>query len=220
MKKKLVIFGTDIIAKMVYLLFARDSDFEIVAFTVDQKYLNVDVFFNLPVVPFENVPELYPPSDFEMFIAIGPSKMNVNRANKCTQAKSLGYKLASYISPYAICDSEIGENTIVADYAIIHPYVKIGDNNGFWEQCFIANDTVIGNNCWFSPKSVVSTFAEVNDNTILGTGSIVKTSIKIAKKTLVGAASYISANTEENGVYGEKTTSYYGNISEKINISL
>ena len=205
---------------MVSLLFSRDSEYEVIAFTVDKKHLRTDYFLNKKVVDFDNIESLYPPSEYIMFIAIGPSKMNINREAKYYEAKKKGYKLASYISPYAICDSPIGENTVVADYAIIHPYVKIGNNNGFWEQCFIANDTVIGNNCWFSPKSTVSTFAEVEDNSILGTGSIIKTSIKIAKKTLVGAASYISANTKENGVYGEKSTQHYGCISEKINISL
>jgi len=41
----------------------------------------------------------------------------------------------------------------------------------------------------------------------------------VAKQTLVGAAAYISANTEEKGVYGEKSSELYGCISDKLDIS-
>ena len=220
MKKKLVIFGADIMAKIVFEYFSRDSEYEVVAFTVDEKYKKQDTYLELPLISFEKIEEFYPPEEFYLFIAIGTSKMNQNRELKCIQAKNKNFKLASYISPFAICDSEIGDNTIVADMTIIRPGVKIGDNNYFWEQCFVAGDTIIGNNCSFSAKSSVNTFSQIEDNVILGTGSIVKTSVKVAKKTLAGAASYISINTKENGVYGEKSTPLAGCISDKINISI
>jgi sugar O-acyltransferase (sialic acid O-acetyltransferase NeuD family) len=220
MKKKLVIFGADIMAKIVYEYFSRDSEYQVVAFTVDERYRNNDTYLELPLVSFENIEEIYPASEFYLFIAIGTSKMNENREVKYNHAKSKKYRLASYISPFAICDSEIGDNTIVADMSIIRPCVKIGNNNYFWEQCFIAGDSIVGNNCSFSVKSVVSTFSQIEDNVILGTGAIVKTSIKVSKKTLAGAASYISSNTKENGVYGEKSTPLAGCISDKINISI
>jgi acetyltransferase-like isoleucine patch superfamily enzyme len=220
MKKKLVIFGADIMAKIVYNYFSRDSDYDVVAFTVDEKYRNNASYLELPLVSFENIDILYPPEEYFLFIAIGTSKMNDYRELKYNQAKSKKYILASYISPFAICDSKIGDNSIVADMAIIRPFIKIGNNNYFWEQCFIAGDSVIGNNCSFSAKSAVSTFAQIEDNVILGTGSVVNTRVKVARKTLAGASTYISSNTKENGVYGEKCTPLAGCISDKINISI
>lgn len=220
MKKKLIIFGVGSLAKMINFYFMRDSDYEVVAFTIDSKYKTKSKFLDKEIIEFERIQDKYPPQKFEMFIAIGPSKMNTIREIKYIEAKAKGYELVSYISPYAICDSPVGENTIIADYAIIHPFVKVGFNNIFWEQCLIGNDSVVGNNCWISPKAVVSTFAEICDNSVLGTAALIKTSVKISKKSLIGASSYISVNTLENGVYGEKSTPYYASISEKVNISL
>ena len=214
-----MIFGLDMIAKLAHFYFSRDSNYEVVGFTVDEAYLLNQSFSGLPVVPFESIANQYPPDEYNLFIAIGTSKMNENREKKYLEAKSKGYSLASYISPYAVCDSRVGENSIVGDMTVIQPFVTIGSNNFFWEQCFIGCDSFIGNNCSFSAKSVVSTFAEIQDNVILGSGAIVKTSIRVAKRTLVGAASYISANTKENGVYGERNSHFAGAISHKINIS-
>ena len=220
MKKKLIVFGVGSLAKMMDFYFSRDSDYEVVAFTVDAEYNTKSKFLDKEDIDFENIVSDYPPQKFEMFIAIGPSKMNTIRERKYREAKEKGYQLANYISPNAICDSHVGENTIIADYAIIHPFVKIGINNIFWEQCLIGNDSVVGNHCWISPKVVVSTFAEICDNSVLGTGALIKTRVTIARKSLIGASSYISVNTLENGVYGEKSTPYYASISEKVNISL
>lgn len=206
-------------AKMIYYYYNRDFPSTVVAFTVDKKYITDDHFQGLPVVPFEEVENRYPTSEYEIFVAIGPSKMNDNRVKKVVEAREKGYTLAKYISPFAICGSEVGENTFVGDMAIINPFVEIGENNMFWEHVFIGNDCVIGNNCFISPKTIVSTFSRVEDNVVLGSGSIVKTSVKVAKKSLVGAASFVSDDTKENGVYGEKSSPLYGCISDKINIS-
>jgi sugar O-acyltransferase (sialic acid O-acetyltransferase NeuD family) len=220
MKKKLVIFGTDIMGKLMNYYFSRDSEYEVVAFTVDEIYKNQDTYLELPLISFEKIEEFYPQNEFNLFIAIGPSKMNTNREAKFIEAKNKGYRCASYISPRAICNSEIGENNFIGDMAVINPYVKIGNNNLIWEHCIISADSIIENNCYLSPNSSIGTFSTIKNNSIVGAGSVVKTSIVVAEKTLIGAASFISSNTKPFGVYGEKNSILYGCISEKINIAL
>lgn len=216
--KKLVIFGNGIMAKIAHFYFCRDSQYEVVAFTVDKIYNSIDKFCTLQVVNFEEVESIYPPEHYEMFIAIGPSKMNSIRELKFIEAKKKGYVLATYISPHAICDSKVGENTFVCDMAIINPFVIVGHNILIWEYVRLGNDCIVGDHCYFSPRASISTLAEIEDNVILGTGSVVKTGVKVAKKSLVGATCYISSNTKENGVYGEKCSPLYGCISDKIEI--
>lgn len=219
MKNKLVIFGADIMAKMVHFYFSRDSNYEVVAFTVDQEYIKEEIFLGLPVLPFENIEREYPPDKFKMFIAIGPSKMNVNRETKYKNAKEKGYHLANYISPNSICDSVISENVFIGDFAVINPFCNIGNNNIFYEFSYIGNDVKIGDNCYFAPKSSVGTLAEIKDNSIIGIGAIINTKVIINDKTLVGASCFISKDTKASGVYGVKSASLYGCISEKLNIS-
>lgn len=217
--KKIIIFGSGIMAKIAHFYFCRDSHYDIVSFCTDRSYRVTNEFCGLPVVNFEDVEKSYPPDLYDMFIAVGPSKMNSIRELKFNEARKKGYKLATYKSPYSICDSAVGENTFIGDMAIIHPFVEVGENNLIWEYALLGNNCKIASHGYFSPRSTVSTFATVEDNVLLGTGSIIKTGVTVARKSLIGASCYISANTKENGVYGEKSSILYGCIGDKLDIS-
>ena len=173
----------------------------------------------LQVLDFEHIEETHPPSDYDMFVAIGPSRMNALREQKFAEAKAKGYRLASYVSPRAACASPVGENTFVADMVVIGPFVTIGHNNYFYDGAICSNDSTIGNHCYLSPRSYVGTHCEVRDNSILGPGSVLKSGVIVARQTLVGASAYIARNTEEKGVYGERSSELYGCISDKLDIS-
>lgn len=218
--KKLIIFGNTIMAKVIHFYFSRDSNYTVVGFTVDEEYNNKEKMCKLDIFDFETLEQTHSPSSHELFIAIGPSKMNTLREEKFNQAKAKGYELATYISPNAICDSPVGMNCFVGDMVVINPFVKIGDNNFFWENSYVGNDSKIMNHCYISPKSAISTFATVMNNSIIGTSSIINTRIMVAENSLVGAGCYISSNTRKSGVYGRRNAEYLGCISHKINISL
>jgi sugar O-acyltransferase (sialic acid O-acetyltransferase NeuD family) len=218
--KKLLIFGNSILAKIILFYFQRDSSYHVIGFTVDKNYITESSFCNLPVFAFDDIEKTHPCSEYEIFVAIGPSKMNSLREQKYNAIKSKGYSFATYISPHAICDSKVGENCFVGDMAIIHPFVKIGDNNYFWEKVFIGNDSSVENHCYFSPLSSIGTFAKIASNSVVGTGAIVKTSVQVSEKTLIGATCYISKNTKSNGVYAERCSEYIADNSMKINISI
>src|SRR5262249_18759754 len=99
--KDLVIFGTGPFAEITRYFVERDSDYSVVAFTVDAAYLTGDTFRGLPLVPFEDVCGAFPPSQCEMFVAMGIQKVNQQRAGTVAAAEAKGYKLASFLSPKA-----------------------------------------------------------------------------------------------------------------------
>lgn len=218
--KKLIIFGVTEVAKLLHYYIQRDKSFEVVAFTLDSSYRQSDSFNNIPLVDFEEIEKVYSINDHEIFVAIGPSSMNKLRAKKLEEARAKGYKIATYISPNAICHSTVGENCLLADGVIINPFSKIGDNNFFWERAIVAHDSNVGNNCYFSPNSVISSYCHIGDNSFIGTGAVLKATVKIAEKSLVGASCYISKDTEVSGVYGVRSSEFFGSISEKVNISM
>ncbi len=208
------------IAKLACYYFLRDKKFDIVAFTVDAGHITSPSFMNLPVLPFEEITTRFPPSDYKMFIAIGPNSMNGLREKKFHEAKKKGYELPSYISDKAVCGSPLGENCFVADGVVINPFAQIGNNNFFWEQCYISCDSVISDHCYFSPHSTLGTFCKVEPNCIVGTSASIKTRIQLAHHSLVGSCSFISKDTEAYGVYGEKSSTLFGCISNKIDITV
>lgn len=217
--RKLIIFGTGLMAQIAHFYFRRDSRYETTAFAVDGTYKTSDEFCGVPVVVFDSIEQTHPPDKYDIFIAVGAGKMNSIREAKFYEAKKKGYQLAVYKSPSAICDSPVGENTFIGDMAIVHPFVEIGNNNLIWEYALIGNNSKVGSHGYFAPRSVVSTFVTIEDNVILGTGAIVKTRVRVAKKTLAGASCYISTDTKENSVYGEKCSLFLGCISDKVEIS-
>ena len=91
---KLVVFGAGDIARLAHYYFTHDTDHQIVAFTVDRAYRNQDTFSGLPLVDFEDVAQMYPPSDHKMFVAVSYAKMNKLRAEKFYRAKALKAKLS------------------------------------------------------------------------------------------------------------------------------
>jgi sugar O-acyltransferase (sialic acid O-acetyltransferase NeuD family) len=217
--KKVVIFGAAEMARLVHFYFSRDQSREVVAFTVNREFNTGQKFCGLDVIDFEDVLSRFPPSDYDMFIAIGPSKMNTLREEKVLEAKKLGYELASYVSPHAICDSSIGQNSFLADFAVVNPFSVIGENNFVFEFAVISNESVVGNNCYISPRATVGTFSAVGNNSFLGTASVINTRVVVGEYSLVGATCYISSNTAENSAYGQKQSMYLGNVSQKINVS-
>lgn len=102
MKKPLVIFGTGDIAQLAHYYFSHDSDYEVVAFTVDAAYVKEPTFLNLPVVPFESVAQSHAPDSHHMFIAVSYAKLNRVRKEKYLAARELGYPLASYVSSTSV----------------------------------------------------------------------------------------------------------------------
>ena len=85
MNKKLIIFGNAEIASLAKFYFTHDSDFEVVAFTVDDDYLKHDSYEGLPVVPFSSVTEIYPPCDYSMHVALSYVQLNKLREEKYFQ---------------------------------------------------------------------------------------------------------------------------------------
>lgn len=217
--RQILIFGAGEMARLLHFYFSREESTKVVAFTVDKEYISEESFCGLDVVDFDDALARFPPHKYEVFVAIGPSKMNSIRQEKVLEVKRRGYNLASYISPSAVCESPLGPNSLVADFAVVNPFVKLGENNFIFESAVVSNESVVGNNCYISPRATVGTFSRVGDNSFLGTASVVNTRVRLGKFSLIGATCYISSNTEEHSVFGEKQSPYLGNISKKIDVS-
>ena len=74
--KKLIIFGKGELAELSNYYFTNDSDYEVVAFTLDKEYMDSDSYLGLPIVPFDDIENNFSVEEFEIFIAIGYSKLN------------------------------------------------------------------------------------------------------------------------------------------------
>ena len=98
MSKKLILFGTSAFGQIAYEYFTHDSEYEVVAFTVDKEFIEADEMFGLPVIAFEEIEKHYSPAEFEMNIALVYNNLNRVRKQKYYEAKKKGFKLANYLT--------------------------------------------------------------------------------------------------------------------------
>lgn len=203
MKEKIIIFGTGDIAQIANYYFDIDSKYEVAAFTVDQAYCKESVYENKPLVPFEEIVNLYPPEEYKMFIALSYAQMNKLREKKYYEAKEKGYKLVSYISSKCsyLSQFQCGDNCFIFEDNTIQPFVQIKDNVTLWSGNHIGHHSVIESHNFVSSHVVISGHCTIEPYCFLGVNSAIGHQVKIAKETLVGAGSIITKNTEEKSVY-------------------
>ncbi len=207
--KKVVIFGTSDFASQVSFYLKQDSDFEVVAYTVNAEYNQSQLFLGLPVVDFEKVQDTYPPSEFAMFIAIGYHKLNATRTTKFTEAKEKGYKLISYICSRNSYwnDLKIGENCFIMEGNIFMQSVSIADNVIIAIGNKIGHDSVIEENCFLTSNIMMGGFCTIKRNTFIGLSTVIRDKVTIQENNILGAGAIILKNTKKGSSYLTVSTS-------------
>lgn len=206
--KKVIIFGTTDFAEVVNYYLNKDTDYEVVCFTLDKAYIKDNSFNNLPIVEFENIEDVYPPSEYSMFVAIGYNKMNKIREKKYLEAKNKGYKLITYIAPrVSLYDNvEIGDNCFIFEDNTLQPFSKIGNNAILWSGNHLGHHSIIEDNCFITSHVVIAGRVVVRNNTFIGINSTIRDNIIIGKENMIGAGSLILKNTEDYSVFSPEET--------------
>jgi sugar O-acyltransferase (sialic acid O-acetyltransferase NeuD family) len=203
MKDKLIIFGAGDIGQLAHYYFERDSNYDVVAFTLDANYIKDSKFCGLPVVPFEEVAIYHPPEKYDIFIALSYTQLNELRKNKYQSAKLLGYRLPSYVSSHAtvLNDGRIGENCFILEDNTIQPFVTIGNNVTLWSGNHIGHHTTIKDHCFLASHIVVSGGVVIEESCFLGVNVTLRDHITIGEKCIIGAGAVILSDLEPEGLY-------------------
>ena len=201
--KQLVIVGAGETAEIAYEYFTYDSDYEVVAFSVEKNFLDKEKLFDLPVVPFEDLEENYSPNSYEAFVAVSYTQLNRVRTKLYQQVKQKGFKVPSYVSSRAFIwrNVEIGENCFIFENNVIQYQVKIGNNVVLWSGNQVGHQSIIHDNCFISSHVAISGYCEIEENCFLGVNSCLADHIMIARDCVIGAGAVIVKNTEEAKIY-------------------
>ncbi len=199
-KHKLIIIGDSAFAEIAYEYFMHDSDYEVVAFSVESDYLKRGELFGLPVVPFEQVEQLYHPQAHHFFAANVYTDLNKLRTRLYRQAKEKGYSPASYISPHAFVwrNCEVGEHCFIFENNVVQPFAKIGDNVVLWSGNHIGHHSVIKSHCFISSHVVVSGFVEIGESCFVGVNTTMANNLSVGENCHIGAGALILADVPEN----------------------
>ncbi len=203
MKRPLVIFGTGDIAQLACHYFRVDSEYDVVAFTVDSDYITGDFFCQIPVFAFEEIAKHYSAEECDLFIAISYTKLNKLRKEKFLQVKQMGYRLATYISSRAtvLNDGCIGENCFIFEDNTIQPFVTIGNNVTLWSGNHIGHHSTIKDHSFIASHVVVSGGVEIGEQCFVGVNATLRDHIKVGEKCVIGAGALLLSDAEPEGVY-------------------
>lgn len=207
--QQIVIFGDSQLASLAHFYFKHDSPHEVVGFTVDRDYAKQKEYEGLPLVPFEEVVERFPPNQYTMFIPISFKRMNHLRQEKYEAAKQMGYSLASYVSSKATTwpDLTIGDNCFIFEDNTIQPFVTIGNNCVLWSGNHIGHHSVIKDHVFITSHVVISGCCTIEEYAFLGVNATIRDETRIAEATLVGMGAIITKDTQPFEIHlGQNST--------------
>ncbi len=201
--KKLIIVGTSLFGEIAYEYFTHDSEYEVVAFSVEQEYLKDDSFFGLPVVAFEDLQNKYNPDEYYVFTALTYQQLNRLRTRLYKEAKAKGYKFATYISSRAFVwrNVKVGENTFIFEDNTIQPFCTIANNVVLWSGNHIGHHSKILDNCFISSHVVICGSCTIGENSFLAVNSIVANDIEVAEDCFINSNAAVMKNTQPKEIY-------------------
>jgi sugar O-acyltransferase (sialic acid O-acetyltransferase NeuD family) len=199
-ERKLLIIGDSAFAEIAYEYFTYDSDYEVVAFAVEQQYLKRDSLFGLPVTAFEAMQDKYAPTEHSFFAANVYTQKNQLRTRLYAAAKGKGYLPASYVSPRAFVwrNVKIGEHCFIFENNVVQPFVTIGDNIVLWSGNHIGHHSTIMDHCFVSSHVVVSGFCRVGESCFMGVNATVANNISIGNNCIIGAGALVLSDVEDD----------------------
>ncbi|MCL1945947.1 MAG: hypothetical protein FWF51_02175 [Chitinivibrionia bacterium] len=205
--KKTVIFGNNIIAEMIYNdAVLHGSEFEFVAFTVDEEYLTGDTLCGLPQVSFEKALVLYPPSDFNIISSVYLTTRLRRRMEIFEKIKTAGYYMPNYISKLSDTPSDtvMGENNIVFAFTHIGLHGNMGDFNIIRQNVYLGHHFNISNGNIIASGCTLGGRCRIGNHCFIGVGAAVLDRILIADETLIGGGAVVTKDTDA-------CTKYVGN---------
>lgn len=202
MREKVVIFGTAEIASLCHFYFKHDSNYQVSAFTVDDEFIQQDSLEGVPIIPFSEIMERFSPEKYMMHVALSYNRLNKLREEKYHQAKSLGYKLVSYVCSKTAAwpDIQIGDNCFILENQTIQPTVKIGNNVMIWSSNHIGHGTHLKSHTYLASHIVLSGHNIIGERCFIGVNVATRDFCKIGDDCFIGMGANITKDVPNGSV--------------------
>ena len=207
--KKLIIYGTGLIAEVAEFYFKTDTDYQVSAFTNAAEFIDQEQFNGKPLVQFEKLENVYSPAEYDIFIALGYAKTNQVREQRYKEAKEKGYSCATYISSRATYyNTPVGDNCFIFENNVIQPFVTIGNNVTIWSGNHIGHHSRIKDHCFISSHVVISGMCCIEENCFLGVNSTFRDNITIGKFTVISSGAVVMKDCKERSLVRPSRSDY------------
>ena len=192
--RKLVLFGDSAFAEIAREYFDHDSPYEVVAFTVTADYLGAGTKDGLPVVPFEQVADLYPPDEHDLHVALVYNQLN--RAAHAVLRRGEGARLprsptTSRRRAFVWRNVTMGDNVFIFEDNTVQPFVTLGSNLVLWSGNHIGHHSTLRDHSFISSHVVISGFCDIGESCFFGVNSTVGNNVTVGADCLVGSGALI-----------------------------
>lgn len=203
-KTNIVIFGILDLAELAWFYICNEYDpfygkyNKITHFTVSKEYWDGPnhTFKGIPVVPFEDLEQYCPPSEYLLFAPIADNKF---RKQIFEEGKERGYEFISLISNKCTDYSKkIGENCFIFEDNTIQPFSAIGNNVIIWSGSHIGHHSNIEDNVFITSHVVISGHCHIKQGAYLGVNSTIRDQTTIGEWSTVGMGSVVTKNIPDN----------------------
>ena len=202
--KRLIVFGDTSFAGIVAEYINSTDIAQVVAFTIDESFLNNRITFEgFPLVSFQEVENHYHPNDFEIIIAVSASsKVKHLNSIKFAEAKNKGYRLFSFVHPAAFVapSAQIGENVILFPHAVVEPRAMIGNGVFVRSGAYVSHETKIGSYSYLAPRAAFSGKITTGEHCFFGTNCTIRDNVSIGSDVIVGAGATILSDLPDQTV--------------------
>ena len=204
---KILVIGAYKLAKEVKSFVERYNLYEIIGYSVNEKYITSDVFEGKPIYPLEYI-ENYVDINTKVFVGISwGNRLNQVRKDIYMELKKKGYSFANLIAPQAvILTDNIGEGNWFHEYCFIGHDASIGNNNEFMGFSSVGHYSCVGSHNHFS-KCSVGGATQIGDCNFVGMQSIIYNRICVGDKNLIGAGTIIKRNLGNYNIVVAKESS-------------
>lgn len=201
-EQKIVIFGTGEIAELADFYFTHDSEFEVAAFTADDRYIADRTFKGRPLVGVSELTDKYPPSEYLCHVALSYRKLNGVRQEKYDLIKSLGYRFASYVSTKSVTwpDLSHGDNCFILENQTVQPGVTIGNNVMIWSGNHLGHGCSIGDHTYISSHVCISGHTRIGSRCFIGVNSTFKDFVEIGDRVFVAMGATVVRDLKDDSV--------------------
>lgn len=202
--KKIIIFGDTGFSALVAAYIHEDTSHEVVAFTVDEEFLDDRTEFeNLPLVPFAHILESYPPQSYEVLVTLSAAvKKKHYNAVVIERVRTLGYRLYSFIhsSAYVAKSAVVEDNVLIFPHAVVEPRAVIHEGVFVRSGAYISHDTRIGAYSYIAPRVAFSGNGRTGQHCFFGTNSTIRDRVTIGRDVVVGAGAVVLKDLPDESV--------------------
>jgi sugar O-acyltransferase (sialic acid O-acetyltransferase NeuD family) len=201
--ERVVIVGTGDHAAFAFECFTHDSPHQVVAFTTEPEFLGSGEYCGLPVIPFDQLAKVYPPDEYQAFVAVSAIQLNRIRSRLYAAVKTSGFQCVSYVSRSSFVwnSAEIGENVFIGELNMVHHKVRIGNNVVLASGTHIGHGSVIGEDCYLASCVALAGDCHVGRGSFLGIRSCIANNHSVATDCVIGAGAVVVRDTQCRQVY-------------------